>query len=143
MARRQDELVTAIRTQRRELQTTTRELLGLEPLKASIRSHPVPWLIGGAVLGGLLLRFAIKPMWKRRSGWAGNWMRSRLRGSLLRLITATILPNAKKDESTSPAAAVALVPRPGKVARARARITPVRGGSRAEHLELARRRSMR
>lgn len=142
MARRQDELVAAIRTQRRELQATTRELLGLEPLKASIRSHSVPWLIGGVVLGGLLLRFAVKPMWKRRGNWAGKWVRSRLRESLLRLVTATILPRAKKDESTSPAAAVALVPLPGKVARARARITPVRGGSRPEHLEVARRRSM-
>ena len=143
MARRQDELVAAIRTQRRELQTTTRELLGLEPLKASIRSHPGPWLIGGVVLGGLLLRFAVMPMWKRRGNWVSKWVRSRLRESLLRLVTATILPNAKKDESTSPAAAVALLPRPGKVARARARITPVRGGSRSQHLELARRRSMR
>ncbi len=129
MARRQDELVAAIRAQRLELQAVTRELMALEPLKAHIRAHPVPWLIGGAVLGGLLIRFAVKPMWRRRGALAGQWLRTRLRESLLRLVTATLLPSPKKEEPSFQPTPIGTrsAARPGRLVRGRARVIPVRG----------------
>ena len=90
MARRQDELVAAIRARRRELRQEIDAFLALEPLKTQIRDHPGPWLLGGVLAGAMASRFLIAPLWKQRGQLARNWVRSRLKDAVLALAAASV-----------------------------------------------------
>ncbi len=90
MARRQDELVAAIRRERQALRQEVQEFLALEPLKAQIRDKPGPWLAGGLLAGALAASFLVGPLWQKRGQLARSWVRSRLKDVVVALFLATV-----------------------------------------------------
>ena len=90
MARRQDELVAAIRAERRQLRQEIDAFLALEPLKTQIREHPGPWLLGGLLAGAMAARYLVAPLWRQRGQLARTWVRSKLKDGVLSLVTASV-----------------------------------------------------
>ena len=107
MARRQDELVAVIRTQRQELRQEVDAFLALEPLKTQIREHPGPWLLGSVLAGAMASRFLIAPFWQARGQLVRNWVRSRLKGAMLGLVTASVHAASATPSTPSPEPAAA------------------------------------
>lgn len=101
MARRQDELVESIRLRRRLLAQELRSILSLPALEASLRSRPLPWLLGGILAGWAGMRFLARPLWRDRRNVTRRWVRGRLRDTVLALFVAA-LREQQRTEAAAP-----------------------------------------
>ncbi len=130
MARRQDELVASIRQQRQQLAQELRSIVSLPALEESFRSRPLPWLLGGALVGWAGMRFLARPLWRDRKTLPRRWVRARLRDAVLGLVSAG-LRGQRRAVSEEPVARnvvpVAGLPRPQSTSAKRRRPGQLQG----------------
>lgn len=79
MARRQEQLVRAIRARRRAIARSVRARVApLDPVRESVRRHPAAWAMGGALVGMVTARAFGARLVRGGRRLAGAWVEQRL-----------------------------------------------------------------
>jgi hypothetical protein len=90
VAQRQERLVEEIRAKRADLRRSAGRLVDFREIELHIRREPLPWLLGGAVAGLVVARWAGGPVLRQTRSLAGRWANAKVRGAVAETIVTVV-----------------------------------------------------